>query len=730
MRTGELFSYSIVGQVENEDGLSRIAITEADSHPLTFKLFQVEGGMVEFLIREIESDKQDCRLVALDSSNDLGFYSDRLPRELWWEIEDIDSEKGQVALIRRKIMGTITPPPREGTLRTYGLTGQLALIRRRKEAIDRLVNHSYLIRSLSSPGEVIMTTGEGESLAIPLSSEDVDESKQAAIADILNTRPIYALQGPPGTGKTTLVAHLIREILADDPVAQILVTAQAHGAVDVLRAKVESALKDVPLESKPLAVRLRAPQREDEVIEGSVVEVARKLVEQTIQRLRCITRNSLQDEWLTALDRMRVLLEGSSATGEASDFCEIVKRGANLTYCTTSAGDLDALAKSSQSFDWSIVEEAGRAHGCDLALPLQAGHRWLLIGDHKQLPPYRINDYARGLTILDDAAEALRNLPRASSLVDYDWLRTWRDKPAQQREDFTKYAEQWLNTFEKIFKNSSRAFGVEKITVNKSIGAAAGQLSRQHRMHPDIGNFVSTCFYDDIISNETEVGGVPKDKVLHNLRLPSYMGKRSIVWVDLPWSRYERDFKELGPSDRMPKYTNLKEVDAIRAFITSLELSDKAESLELAVLSPYSRQVALVQKNLGRMSPPSGITFKRVASSRKGGGRGEPWVAHTVDGFQGNQADIVIVSLVRNNPAPPTEGLGFVKEGQRLNVLLSRAERLLVLVGSWEFFRDQVSPISLTDRKSELWHLAKALEVLSELFDSGKAVKVPYEAIL
>src|SRR2546427_12975863 len=92
------------------------------------------------------------------------------------------------------------------------------------------------------------------SLPVPLDPSRVDDAKQAAIEDILRVRPIYALQGPPGTGKTTLVAHQLRRILEDDPVAQILVTAQAHTAVDVLRSKVREEAYDNA--DQPLSIRL------------------------------------------------------------------------------------------------------------------------------------------------------------------------------------------------------------------------------------------------------------------------------------------------------------------------------------------------------------------------------------------------------------------------------------------------------------------------------------------
>lgn len=55
---------------------------------------------------------------------------------------------------------------------------------------------------------------------------------------------------------------------------------------------------------------------------------------------------------------------------------------------------------------------------------------------------------------------------------------------------------------------------------------------------------------------------------------------------------------------------------------------------------------------------------------------------HTVDSFQGNEADLIVVSMVRNNPfGNPHNAWGFVLNPERLNVMLSRARRQLVVVG-------------------------------------------------
>jgi len=138
------------------------------------------------------------------------------------------------------------------------------------------------------------------------------------------------------------------------------------------------------------------------------------------------------------------------------------------------------------------------------------------------------------------------------------------------------------------------------------------------------------------------------------------------------------------------------------------------------VLSPYSQQVRLLRRKLEKVPVPTGMEL----INGTGGGRSSwqnPW-AHTVDSFQGNQADVIVVSLVRNNDRLT---LGFLDEPSRLNVLLSRAEQLLVLVGSWDFFLNQVRTVPIENELHSLWFLKKAIVILEEDFNTGRAVRIP-----
>jgi superfamily I DNA and/or RNA helicase len=196
---------------------------------------------------------------------------------------------------------------------------------------------------------------------------------------------------------------------------------------------------------------------------------------------------------------------------------------------------------------------------------------------------------------------------------------------------------------------------------------------------------------------------------------------RAIVWIDLPWCQNEKGFEETGPEQDKPRYTNPREAQAIADFLRRLELlAPQQNNLSAAVLSPYSQQVRLLRRRLEQVSPPTGMAL----INGQGGGhssRQNPW-AHTVDSFQGNQADVIVVSLVRNNDRL---SLGFLDEPSRLNVLLSRAEQLLVLVGSWDFFNNQISTVRIENEMDSLWFLKKAVAVLEENFNSGRAIRIP-----
>jgi hypothetical protein len=83
-----------------------------------------------------------------------------------------------------------------------------------------------------------------------------------------------------------------------------------------------------------------------------------------------------------------------------------------------------------------------------------------------------------------------------------------------------------------------------------------------------------------------------------------------------------------------------------------------------------------------------------------------------IDNYQGEESEIVIVSLTRSNP---TGDIGFMAAPERLNVLLSRARSALILIGNMEIFkksrRGKEAWIPLLDKLSASGHLYDGLPV-------------------
>jgi serine/threonine protein kinase len=739
MRDAEITAYEVVWQQIADDGRQIVEIRERTRPRAVLGFCRIDGGMIEILQREMDMRKPNWRRVILTKGDALQIQID--PTKDYWEIDIHYDMANQTVRLSRTVIEGQAPLDTQGYLRTYSHYAAVMLVRRRTEAINRLQEHSYVLRALAQPGQVYMDTQITE-LPDVLDPAAVDESKRAAILDSLRVRPMYALQGPPGTGKTTLVAHLLRQILVDDPVAQILVTAQAHGAVDVLRRKVrEEVFGNAPEEELPLAVRLGKGEKDErpQDVEGSVANVTAELLRRVNTKLE---QSSVQSaslrRWHELARQLAELANGTNAAEQGgrsdqakrdlADFSELVKRSASITYCTTSARDLEDLADGNRSFDWSIVEEAGRSHGFDLALPLQVGHRWLLLGDQAQLPPYRINDYVEGIEQLGQAVEALSDLT-SQQLVDREWVGRWSRQSAQDQADFQEFCKTWLRTFGTLFNQlKDGIFGTERMTRREPVGAATGRLSIQYRMHPTIGTLISKAFYPEFggIDNGT-VGddGKPLPRILHTIKSPVDLDGKAILWINTPWCQQDPESEELGPKQKRPRFENPREADIVVGFLDAIRRAP-GEKGEVAVLAPYTAQVRLLNRKLERVAAAGGLRFRQSIQRQPNtsASADERW-AHTVDSFQGNEADIVVVSMVRNNTELPGRGLGFMAEdASRFNVLLSRAQKLLVIVGSWDFFAHQLSQVPRDNRFHELWAMRMAIDEIALATSEKRAARI------
>ena len=173
----------------------------------------------------------------------------------------------------------------------------------------------------------------------------------------------------------------------------------------------------------------------------------------------------------------------------------------------------------------------------------------------------------------------------------------------------------------------------DKVTTGSRI-----MLPRQYRMREPIGRVVSDLFYGGKLIHEAPHTRMP---------LP-WPFDRELVWVDTGAQDEYRDAQR--------SVANEFEV-ALCKDITSI-IRRRVRKAKLAVIAMYNSQVNRLQGSLKGIVPPDDI--------------------ESVDAFEGRESDGVILSLVRSNDRA---AIGFLNDPNRVNVAISRAKKLLVIVG-------------------------------------------------
>lgn len=180
-------------------------------------------------------------------------------------------------------------------------------------------------------------------------------------------------------------------------------------------------------------------------------------------------------------------------------------------------------------------------------------------------------------------------------------------------------------------------------------------LKTQYRMHRDIMAFPSRWFYNGALEAAPEVA----DRLVHLMDTP-------LTWIDTVrcgfGERQNRSMSRLNTDEAKLV------VHSLRDYVDMIGLERLvADRVDFGIISPYCAQVRMIRRLL-RMQK----FYRRLR---------EQVSVNTVDGFQGQERDVIIISMVRDNDKGE---IGFLGDLRRMNVAITRARMKLIVIGNSE----------------------------------------------
>lgn len=445
--------------------------------------------------------------------------------------------------------------------------------------------------------------------------DSLNESQKTAIENALSCENFYLIHGPFGTGKTRTLVELISQETRQNH--KVLATAESNAAVD-------NILERLMGNKKLKLTRLGHPQRvskhnitqtlaykvENHKLNKKIKKIHKK-IDNLIEKRKVHTKPTPQyRRGLGDYDILHFASKGKGTRGVSSDkiksmakWIEInqeideahdeIKRIENrmiksiidesdVILATNSSAALESIARV--KFDVAIIDEASQATIPSVLIPIAKAHRFILAGDHKQLPPTIISERAGELekTLFE---ELIKMYPHKSQL-----------------------------------------------------------LNVQYRMNSLLMKFPNREFYNNGLKSASFV-----DEITINDIMESGHDEEAMLFIDTS------DVDENHEMHLKDSKSIVNELEAdISVSIARDYLNAGISEDDIGIISPYADQVKIIQENT-------------------------PVEVKTVDGFQGREKEIIIISTVRSNE---NGNIGFLNDLRRLNVAITRAKRKLIIIGN------------------------------------------------
>ena len=452
----------------------------------------------------------------------------------------------------------------------------------------------------------------------PMKFPWLNPTQERAVNEVLWAKDVAIVHGPPGTGKTTTLVEAINETLMRE--SQVLVCAQSNMAVDWISEKLVDRGVNV--------LRIGNPTRVNDKMLGFTYERRFEshpdypqlwAIRKAIRELRK-NRKKGSENYHQKMER----LKSRAAEIEIRINSELFGE-ARVIACTL-VGSAHRLLEG-MKFGTLFIDEAAQALEAACWIPMRRASRVILAGDHCQLPP-TVKSIAAlraglGKTLMERIAE---NKPEVVTLLKIQY---------RMNDEIMRFSSDWF-------------YG----------GKVESAPQIKYRSVLDYDHpitWIDTSNEENQITIEGE--DAPED---------SASTSSSVSTAN---QNSDLNFKEqfVGES-----FGRINKAEAELTLLTLAEYFTKigkqrvlSESIDVGIISPYRAQVQYLKKLIKKYEffKP----YRRLIS------------VNTVDGFQGQERDVILISLVRSND----EGqIGFLKDLRRMNVAMTRARMKLIILGN------------------------------------------------
>lgn len=452
----------------------------------------------------------------------------------------------------------------------------------------------------------------------PMKFPWLNPTQERAVNEVLWAKDVAIVHGPPGTGKTTTLVEAINETLMRE--SQVLVCAQSNMAVDWISEKLVDRGINV--------LRIGNPTRVNDKMLGFTYERRFEshpdypqlwAIRKAIRELRK-NRKKGSENYHQKIERLKSRAAEIEIRINAELFGE-----ARVIACTL-VGSAHRLLEG-MKFGTLFIDEAAQALEAACWIPMRRASRVILAGDHCQLPP-TVKSIAAlraglGKTLMERIAE---NKPEVVTLLKIQY---------RMNDEIMRFSSDWF-------------YGGEV--------ESAPQIKYRSVLdydHPI--TWIDTSNEENQITIEGE--DAPEDSASTSSS------------VSAANQNSDLNFKEqfVGES-----FGRINKAEAELTLLTLAEYFTKIgkqrvleERIDVGIISPYRAQVQYLKKLIKKYEffKP----YRRLIS------------VNTVDGFQGQERDVILISLVRSND----EGqIGFLKDLRRMNVAMTRARMKLIILGN------------------------------------------------